>query len=143
MTNQGGTLRVEHDKGSGTTFVAEVPDIRGTLNVISFEGAGSSIRFAVPATYGLRRATTSTPAVVLEELLDIPMGASKAAEEGPVEIFWGKKKVVIASGGSLTPHRAWRRCPTAESELIEVVWIDGIETLLVRPEVLHEQLAAR
>jgi hypothetical protein len=32
---------------------------------------------------------------------------------------------------------ALRRCITPATDLVEIVWIDGEETILVRPERLH------
>jgi two-component system chemotaxis sensor kinase CheA len=140
MTSHGGSLRIEHRAGGGTSLIAEVPDIRGTLQVVTFEGGASSTRFAVPAGYALQHTTTATPDVVLEDLLGLPMTAPKG--EAALEISWGMKKLVLSGRGTLAPHRAWRQCPTADSELVEVLWIGGDEVLLVRPEVLHASVAA-
>src|SRR4029078_5796338 len=39
VTGHGGTLGSEHGSGAGVKVVCEMPDIRGTLEVVTFEGA--------------------------------------------------------------------------------------------------------
>jgi chemotaxis protein histidine kinase CheA len=136
VTGHGGTLRIERGSTGGLKLLCEVPDIRGTVEVVTFEGSRSGTRFAVPAV--AVRETTTTPDAVLEDLLEIPAGAEKA--EKALEISWDDKTVVIGGQHKRAPQRAWRRCPTADTELVEVVWMDDSEVLLVRPAVLRAQL---
>ncbi len=85
--------------------------------------------------------TTTPPDAFLEDLLQLPKATEPSA--GGLEIAWEGTKVIVASRGKPSPHRAWRRCPTADTELVEVVWIDDAEVLLVRPDVIKARLAAR
>lgn len=138
LANHGGSLRIERPT-AGLLLVAATHDVRGTINVIGFGGVGSSVTFAVPSVYGVRR-TSAEPTVVLEEWLCIPTSGERVTSA--LEIFWDTRSIVVASTGLLVPHRAWRRCPTSDRDLIEVVSIGESPVLLIRPEVLYAQLEA-
>jgi hypothetical protein len=51
-------------------------------------------------------------------------------------VISGAKRFVIGAPAMPTVHRALRRCPTPDTDLVEVVWVDGNEVILLRPEMV-------
>jgi hypothetical protein len=131
-----------------------VNDARGGLDVVCFTGGRSGTRFAVPATYGVKRASGSSSScrleseaslprasgVALEEVLRIPEARAKAAVL--LSVHGRGVAISIEAEGTGTIERALRRRRTAPDELCEIVWVGGEEVVLVRPEVLHGRLAS-
>ncbi len=140
VTAYGGTLALESTLERGTTLRATVPDARGAIQVVCFESAFSPLRFAVPASFGVRRGGART-GITFEDVLRLPHDPSPAC---PVFTVFGEAiafDVRAASKG--VPELALRRCPTPPDELAEVVWVGDREVILVRPEVLRERLSSR
>jgi two-component system chemotaxis sensor kinase CheA len=137
IVEHGGTVRLETKRGGGTTMTASVPDVRGTMDVTCFDGAYSGVRLAVPATFGVRRIDHACD-IVLEDFLRIPRDRERAATASALRIFGEGVSFHVDAGSKPSTHRVLRRSPTAESELVEIVWLDGAEVVLIRPEVVND-----
>jgi two-component system chemotaxis sensor kinase CheA len=129
VDRHGGTLSISSITDAGTTITAKVVDARGSTDVTCFEGT-SGIRFAVPSKYGVRK--TDLPASTTpEELIKLPKGGPSAVH---LEIFDDVSKYVLAAGSRPVLARGIRKCPTADTELVEIVFVDGKEVVLLRPK---------
>jgi chemotaxis protein histidine kinase CheA len=127
---QGGTIAIATTENQGTTFTARFLDVRGSIDVRCFEGGASDVRFAVPSNYGVRK--TNATGLFAEELVRIPQ--TPRAGVVSLEIFDDVSHLVLRAGSRPTMHRALRRCPTADTERIEIVWVDDREVVLLRPK---------
>jgi two-component system, chemotaxis family, sensor kinase CheA len=139
VVQHGGNVRLESRPGKSTTAVATVPDVRSCMDVAVFEGAYAPVRFAVPASTSIRqshiRRVEEATTLSLEDLFRIPRERS-----GPVtalELVTGTSRIVVPALDRPVDRVAFRKCVTPESDIVEVVWVDGSEVLLVRPEHLH------
>src|SRR5262249_27571306 len=94
----------------------------------------TGVRFALPATVGLRR-VEEAPNLVLEDVLRLPRAETRKAT--PLEIDGVPTHVVVAAGSRPRTHHALSHCITPDADLVEVVWVDEREVILVRPERIH------
>jgi two-component system chemotaxis sensor kinase CheA len=133
ITEHGGTLQIRSRAGGGTTMLADLPDIRGAFEVVCIPGPPGAPRFALPEDATVRR-TDAAPNVSLSSVVGIP--APESADNVSIEVISGAKRFVIGAPAMPTVHRALRRCPTPDTDLVEVVWVDGNEVILLRPEMV-------
>jgi two-component system chemotaxis sensor kinase CheA len=130
VKDHGGTLTIKTDPGRGTTMTAILPDIHGTIPILRFGSEGDGPRFCVPHSFSVRRVDTE-PTCSFERLLDLPEPSAQT-----FEITDGRTRIVARVLGPATHCRAFRKCPTPNTDAIEVVWVNGEELVLVRPDVV-------
>jgi len=75
VVGHGGSLEIRANTVKGTTLVAVLPDIRGTLNVICFGDVTGKVRFAVSSDFAVKR-TDAAPTVSFETILRLPAKAT-------------------------------------------------------------------
>lgn len=140
----GGEVTVHDRPGGGTRFVMRVPARQAQLGVHVFE-VRPGISIAVPAHWTLTPEPAPGSAGVdpLEALGVAERSASAPAHRVHVmTLRWGQ---LHASWAVTTLPRlttAARICPTAPTDPMEVVDVQGHEVLVLRPELLSGAAAA-
>jgi len=136
----GGRISVSTRAGAGTAVVVRVPQPGCRIPVVCFEARGADVLFAVAEGAG----TLVGPEEEVEaadplDLLDIAAPDGAASGEGArVAVVRGCDRFVFHAGGPPRQTVAERVCPTSDDCPVEVVIIDGIEAVLLRPECLRE-----
>lgn len=140
VTAYRGTVTMESTSGHGTTLRATVPDARGAIPIVWFDSAFSPLRFAVPASFGVRRAGART-GITFEDVLRLPHDPSAPCRV--LTIFGEAISFDVRVAGKGTADVGLRRCPTPPDELVEIVWVGDREIILLRPEVLRDRFSSR
>lgn len=136
VTEHGGAIRIETTRLARTATIARVPDVRGRIEVLVFESAHASLKLAVPAAFALRR-VDEPPTVVFEDELRIPREREVAGFT--VEVVGLSPRMIVRAGTRPQARFALRRCIPPESDATEIVWVDGDEVVMMRPELLSLQ----
>ncbi|HWU89557.1 MAG TPA: ATP-binding protein [Kofleriaceae bacterium] len=149
LARVGGSVRVEkRPVGTGVTFAVPAP-VRH-IHVYQFLAPGGAVSLAVSARW--------TPAVeqvprddAVDPLHTIQLyGSSRQTAVQPpspmrdvgLRLRWGFLEISLRSSTEPRLVMAERICPTPDDHPVEVVSIDGQETLLLRPEHLSELASA-
>ena len=136
VSEHGGSIRIETTRLARTATIARVPDVRGRMEVLVFESAHGSVKLAVPATFSLRR-VDEPPTIVLEDAVGVPR--EREAAGLTLEVVGLSPRVIIRAGTRPESRFALRRCIPPETDPTEIVWVDGEEVVLVRPELLSSR----
>ena len=141
LAEHGGAVELRAGRGRGTTAAVRVPRFSTRVPVHTFRPPGAPVPFAVLATWTPSRegSVPETPAV--DVLAALGLRRDRRGEEaeghGHVRFERGASRVdVVATGRVEAASTAERICPTAPEDLAEVIRIDGVEGVLVRPECL-------
>lgn len=144
LAKVGGRVSIRTRAGLGTTFTIVVPAPTRQLRVFHFLSPSGSVNLAVSArwTPTLEPATDSTmdPIRVLglaaHSRQTIPNIQLPVRDELAVRLRWGLLEIPIKVAAEPILMTAERVCPTPDDHPLEVILIDGVETLLLRPEHL-------
>lgn len=142
VTKVGGRISIRSRTGVGTTITLVVPAPTRQLRVFQFLSPGGSVNLAVSArwTPTLEPATDATidPIRVMELSVHsrqtLPHIKMPGLEQLAVRLRWGLLEIPIKIATEPVLATAERVCPTPDEHPIEVITIDGVETLLLRPE---------
>jgi len=149
LTRVGGSVRLK-TKPTGTTVSLTVPAPLRHIPVYHFLAPGGSVALAV-----LARWTPSMdpmpPPDAIDPLHTIQLfGSSRQTSVQPpmpmrdlgLRLRWGFLEVSLRSSTEPRLVTAERICPTPDDHPVEVIAIDGQETLMLRPEHVSELAAA-
>lgn len=145
LVRVGGSVRVTSGR-TGTAFTLTVPAPVRHIHAYQFLGPGGQVSLAVSARWTPTIEDTPSPDVI-DPLATIQVfGASRQTSvqsPAPVRdlcmrLRWGFLEVALRTGTEPRLVIADRICPTSDEHPIEVVSIDGQETLLIRPEHVTE-----
>ncbi|HEY8146463.1 MAG TPA: ATP-binding protein [Kofleriaceae bacterium] len=137
LAREGGSIGVLSRLGEGTTFVLHLPQTCLTQAVHCFPAAGRAVRLALPArpgwTLDIDRGGDVRGAV--DPLAQLAVATSSSSGAAHLLRFerYGEPPLRLRAGGPATRAMAERVCPTGDDQPAEVVLIDGVEALLLRP----------
>jgi len=145
----GGKIRIV-TSSAGTTVAITVRALVRHLNAYQFLAPGAAVSLAVSARW--------TPAIELSRAADsidplhaiqlfgktrqTAVGMTMPLRHLSIRLRWGFLEVSLRAATEPRLVTAERVCPTAEDHPIEVIIVDGVETLLIRPEHVSELAAA-
>jgi two-component system chemotaxis sensor kinase CheA len=135
----GGRISVSTRAGAGTAVVVRVPEVDRRIAVVCFPGLRADVLFAIAEAGGaLIGPEAEVDAADPLDLLDIasPSDAARGACTR-VAVMRGRDRFVFHAGGAPRQTMAERVCPTADDCPVEIVVIDGVEAVLLRPECLR------
>ncbi|WP_170319923.1 ATP-binding protein [Polyangium spumosum] len=134
----GGRVALSTRRGQGATLRIRVPQASHLLPVVCFPARGADLVLAVATSGGVRvvPAEGGMPAVDPVEYFDMaPPGGARSGEGVRIEVRRGEARFTLRGGGEPWAALATRLCPTADECPAEIVCVDGMDVLLVRPEV--------
>lgn len=140
LSRTGGRISLSTRAGKGATAALEVPRASRQMEVQCFQARRRDIVLAVPATFRVEPATEA-PAAAFDPLsaLDITTATREdiGDDEGLILALQKDELAFALHAGSLPyPTVAERLCPTGEQYPVEVILLNGVEALLLRPERL-------
>lgn len=141
----GGQVRLHSRIGAGVQVTLAVPAPVRQLRVYRFLAPGGSMSFAVSARWSPNVVEdVQQPIEPIDPVQAIALhGGSRQTITGwPVEpirdlvmqLRWGFLELALRSASEPQLVTAERICPTSDECPVEVVLIDGVEALLLRPE---------
>lgn len=138
----GGVVRVSSEPGRGSIVTLEAPSAGRQLRVSRFLALGGRLAFAVTARWDVQIEPYTIDALDPAAVIQIP-GTSRQtieltppASEVALRLRWGFLDILLRASGPPALVTADRICPTPDDYPLEVVVIDGRETILLRPEYL-------
>ena len=140
ITKVGGSVRLASRTGAGTTVTLAVPAPLRSLRVFQFLAPGGAVNLAVSARWTPTLEPPSEHAIDPIEVMQLASGSRQTLAGMPapqplaVRLRWGFLEVPFQIATEPVLATAERVCPTPDDYPIEVVVIDGVEALLVRPE---------
>ena len=144
----GGSVRVAK-KEAGTVVTLAVPAPLRHIHVYQFLAPGGAVALAVSARW--TPSMEQMPRDAVDPLHTIQLyGSSRQTSVQPptpmrdvgLRLRWGFLEVSLRSSTEPRLVMAERICPTPDDHPVEVVSIEGQETLLLRPEHLSELASA-
>jgi two-component system chemotaxis sensor kinase CheA len=143
LVRAGGVVRVASALGAGSVVTLEAPSASRQLRVYQFLALGGRLSFAVTARWDVQlepgaQSDALDPAAVIQ----IPgtsrqtINLTPQTSEVALRLRWGFLDILLRAGSPPTLVTADRICPTPDDYPLEVVVIDGRETILLRPEYL-------
>ncbi len=144
LVRAGGVVRVASSPGSGSIVTLEAPSAARQLRVYQFLALGGRLSFAVTARWDVQIETGAGREVALDPaaVIQIPgtsrqtINITPVTNEVALRLRWGFLDIVLRAGSPPTLVTADRICPTPDDYPLEVVVIEGRETILLRPEYL-------
>ena len=140
LKREGGSIAVLSRAGAGTTFVLHIPQTSLTQAVHCFRAAGRDVLLAIAARPGttvtIDRAGDPCVAVDPLEVLSVTAAPGDGSTASPLLLRVDRHEgpvLRLRAGGAAIPRVAERVCPTGDDQPAEVVLIDGVEALLLRP----------
>jgi two-component system chemotaxis sensor kinase CheA len=143
----GGTVRLANREGGGTTATIMVPAPVRQLRVFQFLAPGGAVNLAVSARWTPTLETPGDDAIDPIQAMQLVVGSRQTLSGMPaprqlaVRLRWGFLEIPIRVANEPVLATADRVCPTPDDYPIEVLLIDGVEVLLLRPE--HLSMPAR
>ncbi|MCW5806050.1 MAG: Hpt domain-containing protein [Deltaproteobacteria bacterium] len=150
IARAGGTVRAETGAG-GTTVTISVPALVRHLHAYQFLAPGGAVSLAVSARWAPEvdagaLAAALDPLRALQLLVSSHQTAVPPSSSPPRDLAfrlrWGFLEVGLRAASEPRLVTAERICPTPDEHPVEVVLVDGCETLLLRPESIGELAAA-
>lgn len=150
ISKVGGQVRITTSR-KGTTITIGVPALVRSLHAYQFLAPGAAVSLAVSARWTPTVEPTPSPDAI-DPLQAIELVAtsrqtsidpSVAGRALSLRLRWGFLEASLRAATEPRIVTAERICPTPDDHAIEVVTIDGQETLLIRPEHLIELAVAR
>lgn len=138
----GGVVRVASSPGRGSTVTLEAPSAARQLRVYQFLALGGRLSFAVTARWDVQLQPGVIDALDPAAVIQIPGTSRQTIDLTPqtsevaLRLRWGFLDILLRAGSPPTLVTADRICPTPDDYPLEVVVIDGRETILLRPEYL-------
>ncbi|MGE0402722.1 MAG: ATP-binding protein [Kofleriaceae bacterium] len=142
LVRAGGVVRVASSPGRGSTVTLEAPSAARQLRVYQFLALGGRLSFAVTARWDVQLETGVAGALDPAAVIQIPGTSRQTVDLTPqtadvaLRLRWGFLDILLRAGSPPTLVTADRICPTPDDYPLEVVVIDGRETILLRPEYL-------
>jgi two-component system, chemotaxis family, sensor kinase CheA len=138
----GGTVQLQSTPGRGAEAVLRIPAPLRQLRVFQFLAPGNAVSLAISARWTPRvEQALRHDAIDPLAAIQLTTGSRQtltAFGEPPRELVlrlrWGFLEIALRTATEPTLVTAERVCPTQEDDAIEVVLIDGVEALLLRPE---------
>jgi two-component system, chemotaxis family, sensor kinase CheA len=138
----GGSVQIQSSHGNGATIVLRIPAPLRQLRVFQFLAPGNAVSLAISARWTPKvEESTSQDAIDPISALHLTggsrqtlSGVSAQARELVLRLRWGFLEIALRTSTEPTLVTAERICPTPDDDPIEVVLIDGVESLLLRPE---------
>ncbi len=131
----GGSVTLETTRGAGTKLSMRVPQAEVRTDVLRFYACGTDSPFAVSASWSVEDGTDAE-ALDPFALVSLPVPDRPGDPRHAVRFRRGRESLTLWVSGAPTAAVAARVCPTAPGEPVEIVGVEGIETLLLRPDVL-------
>lgn len=138
----GGVVRVSSSPQKGSIVTLEAPSAARQLRVYQFLALGGRLSFAVTARWDVQLEPGVIDALDPAAVIQIPGSSRQTVELTPqtsevaLRLRWGFLDILLRAGSPPTLVTADRICPTPDDYPLEVVVIDGRETILLRPEFL-------
>jgi two-component system chemotaxis sensor kinase CheA len=149
LARVGGSVRIK-TKPTGTTVMLTVPAPQRHIPVYHFLAPGGSVALAVLARWTPSMDPMPQPDAI-DPLHTIQLfGSSRQTSVQPpmpmrdlgLRLRWGFLEVSLRSSTEPRLVTAERICPTPDDHPVEVISIEGQETLMLRPEHVSELAAA-
>ena len=144
----GGSVRLASRRGAGTTVTVLVPAPVRQVRVFQFLAPGSAVNLAVSARWTPTVEELSTEAIDPIQAMQLVGGSRQTLSGAPppkqlaIRLRWGFLEMSLRAATEPVLATAERVCPTPDDHPVEVIEIDGVEALLLRPEHVAE-LATR
>ena len=136
LHREGGSIGVLSRPGVGTTFVLHLPQTSLVQSVHAFLAADRSVRLAVAArpgwTLDIERNGDGRGAIDPLDLLGVVARPVSGSHVLRLERH-GEPTLRLRAGSPPARTVAERVCPTGDDQAAEVVLLDGVEGLLLRP----------
>lgn len=138
----GGSVRVSSRFGAGTTITLVTPAPIRQLRVFQFLAPGNAVSFAISARWTPTVEAEAT-AEAIDPLAAIQLmsgsrqtlaGIANPPRDLVLRLRWGFLEIALRTSTEPRLVTAERICPTTDDQPVEVVQIDGVEALLLRPE---------
>ncbi len=142
LVRAGGVVRVASSPGRGSIVTLEAPSASRQLRVYQFLALGGRLSFAVTARWDVQLDAGAIGALDPAAVIQIPGTSRQTVDLTPqtsevaLRLRWGFLDILLRAGSAPTLVTADRICPTPDDYPLEVVVIDGRETILLRPEYL-------
>lgn len=140
----GGSLRLANRPGMGATFLLAVPAPARHLRVFQFLAPGGTVNLAVSARWTPTLEPPSAQAIDPIQTLQLANTSRQTLTGTPpprhlaVRLRWGFLEIPLRIATEPQLATAERVCPTSDAHPFEIVLIDGVEALLIRPEHIAE-----
>ncbi|HEY5922082.1 MAG TPA: ATP-binding protein [Kofleriaceae bacterium] len=145
----GGTVRLANRPAAGTTFTIVVPAPVRQLRVFQFLAPGSAINLAVSARWTPTVEPVGADAIDPIQAMQLLGGSRQTLAGAPppkplaVRLRWGFLEIPVRAATEPVLATAERVCPTPDDHPVEVIEIDGVEALLLRPEHVADMRSRR
>lgn len=133
VVDVGGAVTATTEAGQGTTWIVTIPVPLLTAEGHSIRAPG--LRFPVIVDRAWRP-LDRPPELPIVVDLNVAFGFAPSTSIS-TRVFWftdGKREIGLVCGGRPTPVVARRLVPTPPSSVAEVITLDGVEGILLRPE---------
>lgn len=142
LVKAGGNVRLTSQVGAGTTVTLTAPTPIRQLRVFQFLAPGNAISLAISARWtpsveeGLSSDAIDPIAAIqlLGGSRQTLTGLARPPRDLVLRLRWGFLEIALRTSTEPQLVTAERICPTPEDHPIEVIAIDGVEALLLRPE---------
>ncbi len=129
----GGEVQVASEPGKGTSWTISVPSPLRRFRVHQFTVRGTSVPFAVPADWAIEVEAAANDTIDLVEELGI---GQATANPSTYELTRGDSITRIGAAGDPIDAEARWLVSTGADALVGVASIDGVECLILKPELL-------
>ncbi len=150
ISRAGGRIRIATSR-RGTAVVLTVPALVRHMHAYQFLSPSATVSLAVSARWSPAiEPTPSSDAVDPLAAIELVVGGRQTSIEPPVReralslrLRWGFLEAVLRAASEPRLVTAERICSTPDDHAIEVVTVEGQETVLLRPEHVAELAVAR
>lgn len=144
IVKAGGSVRMTSEARAGSTITLSLPAPVRHMRVFQFLAPGNAVSLAISARWTPTvEETFDTDAVDPIAALQLTGGSrqtltgltmTQAPRDLVLRLRWGFLEIALRTSTAPSLVTAERICPTPDDQPLEVVMIDGVETLLLRPE---------
>lgn len=145
LAKVGGSVRITNNSDAGATIAITVPTPSRQVRVFQFLAPGGNVNLAVSARWTPTIESLTPDAIDPIHAMQLSGTSRQTLTGAPppkqlaVRLRWGFLEVPIRIATEPVLATAERICPTPDDYPIEVLAIDGVEALLIRPEYVAEQ----
>jgi two-component system chemotaxis sensor kinase CheA len=149
LAKVGGTVVLANRPGAGTSITLVVPAPLRQLRVFQFLAPGGSVNLAVSARWTPTLADPTDDAIDPVQAMQLAVHSRQTLSNIPppqqlvVRLRWGFLEIPVRIATEPVLATSERVCPTPDDHPIEVLMIDGVEALLLRPEHMAEPRTRR